>query len=591
MKYLNLKLDYKRVIKQYLSMLYHGYLWLWLSMLLCMVAVAILEPSIVYLVKPIFDSGGDSEFIIDSQYLPYLVGVLTIVLAIFSYGSSYLGGCVSSAMQQDLRQRMVKHLLHLPMETFNEEPLGKMTTRFMSYVEGFIGPTRNIFVSLLQEPLKMIFYVGQMFYLQWQLALLICLVAPFVVLLTAYLKQRSKKIASYIQRDTAYAQSRLNESINFIQVLKVHGTDNVGERMTNAFYHLYKSSLRHVKLLSLGPPILKIIFAVPLVVLITYIINALVSGRMTVGAGAAFLACMLLMQRSLQSVTRLTVVLETMIVAGQEVLDFLDKPKEKDTGLKVMERARGDIVFENLCLYYPQTKKPALDNVSFRIAAGETVALVGRSGAGKTSIVNLLTRFYTPQQGQINLDGTDTRELTLASLRNQMALVTQQPLLLDDTVACNVCWPDTLDDSNRDRITQALKDASAHDFVQALPLQANTMIGENGNKLSGGERQRLALARVFYRDVPVVILDEPTSSLDNITEMNIRNVMQRLMSCRSVLIIAHRLSSMGYVDRVLVLDQGQLISQGSPSDLLKSCPLYQKLYHAQHSESNHINID
>ncbi len=550
------------------------------GMIFCMILSAFLEPLLALMLKPLLDGG--EGFIVSREHIPYFVAVVMLTLPAAAYGRTYLGGWLDITLQRDLRREMAERLTHMPLGALTAESSGKTTTRFMQFVPSFTGATLPVFMALAQEPLKTLFYLTQMFYLEWQLALLVCAALPPTALMIRILSRRMRKVAVRAQDETARSQSGLNESLRLLPIVKVHGDDAAHERLSSVFASLRGAMLRVQIVIAAGQPLSMLLVAIPSVAVLFYVVWALEDGSMSAGDVAAFLGCMLLMPRSVRIIARSATLLEGMLAAAREVFGFLDSPQEDNSGKKEITRARGEIAFDNIAFQYPGAPRPALSGVSAIVRAGETVALVGRSGAGKTTLANLLPRFYAPQSGAVRLDGEDTRQLTLRSLRAQIALVTQEALLFDDTIAANVCYPETPHRGNRERILLALQNAAAEEFVTAMPKGEDSPVGENGRLLSGGQRQRIALARAFYRDAPIVILDEATSALDSTTEEQIRAAMQRLLEGRTALIIAHRFAVIDFAERALVLDGGQLVAAGTPAELLKTCPLYADLYRAQH---------
>ena len=550
------------------------------GMFVCMAMAAFLEPLLALMLKPILDgSGGD--FAVAPEQIPAAMAAVLLLLAAATYGRVYLGGWLNSTMQRDLRSEMAAQLVRRPLESTRRESPGKTTSRFMAYVPSLTGPTMPVFTALVQEPLKTMFYLAQMMYLQWELALIVCAALPPTAMLIRTLTRRMKKVATRAQNEVARSQSRLNESIALMPVIKIQGARSAAHHLHRAFSQLRSASIRVLIVVAAGRPLSMLIIAVPSVIVVSYVVRALEAETMSPGDVAAFLGCMLLLPRSVRVITRAATHLESMLAAAREVVGFLREEEEEDVGKKVASRAAGKIELRNVGLRYPGAPRPALSDVSLTLAAGETVALVGKSGAGKTTLANLLPRFYSPEKGEVLLDGTDIRELTLESLRAQIAVVTQEPLLFDDTAAANVCYPERPSEKNRDKIWRAMQDAAADDFISALPEGMDAQVGENGRQLSGGQCQRLALARAFYRDAPIVILDEATSSLDAEAEGKIKLAMRKLLSGRTALIIAHRFASVDFADRVLVLDEGRLIAQGDSQTLLQTCPLYAALYRAQ----------
>ncbi len=554
-------------------------------MLFCMVLSAFLEPLLALMLKPLLDGGGG--FAVARDQIPFFAAAVMVLLPAAVYGRTYLGGWLDITMQRDLRRDMAAHFVRRPLG--GKETAGKTAARFMTFTPELTRGTMPVLLALVQEPLKAMFYLAQMFYLEWQLALLICASLPPTALLIKWLGRRMKKAAVRAQEETARAQNRLNESARLAPVVKIHGAAAEGKKLAAAFSALRGALLRVHIIIAAGQPLSMLAVALPSTLALFYVSRALSAGEMSAGDVAAFLGCMLLMPRSVRAITRSATLLEAMLAAAREVFGFLDSPAEDDFGKKEIKRARGEIIFDNVFLQYPNAKRPALRGVSVKINAGETAALAGRSGAGKSTLANLLPRFFAPQKGAVLLDGEDVRDLTLASLRAQIALVTQDTLLFDDTVAANVCYPDSPSATNREKILRALKDAAAADFVAAMPRGMDSPAGENGCLLSGGQRQRISLARAFFRDAPLVILDEATSSLDAKTEAEVRAALKKLLRGRTALVIAHRAAAFDFATRVLVLDEGKLIAEGAPDTLAQTCPFYAELLRAPPAEESPSN--
>ena len=550
------------------------------GMIICMVMVGALEPLLVWLLAPLLDSAvADKQYILPTALLPLVMVLLVFCRSAFIYGRAYLGGWLDVTLQREFRAAMAAQLAQLPAAQIQRDTQGRLTSRFMVFLPKLTSSTLPVCVAMVQEPIKIIAYVALMLYWQWQLAIIVLLVAPIVALMVRYLSRRMRRAAAAAQQYIALGQNRLNESIQLWQIIKLQGAERAQGRLRNAFGQLRGAMLKVSIVLCAGQPITHFLLALPFAVVVYYAVGALQAGEMSAGEVASFITIMLLLPGPVRSITRAVNTWEEMLVAAREIFGFLDAAGEPDDGTRQLGRARGEIVFDDICFGYSADAPPVLRGVSLTVAAKETVALVGRSGAGKTTLANLLPRFYEADSGAARLDGVDIRELTLESLRNQIALVTQKPLLFDDTVAMNVAYPDEAADERR--VWAALQDAAADEFVRALPDGAQTRIGADGERLSGGQRQRLALARAFYKDAPVVILDEATSALDSETEMKIKEAMRRLFVGRTAIIIAHRFATIDFADRVVVLDGGRVIAAGASDDLRQSCPLYADLYNAQ----------
>ena len=548
------------------------------AMIVCMLCTAALEPLLPLLMKPLLD-GESPGGIVPLRYLPYLMFAIVFAIGIFSYCRSYLGGWLDLTMQRDLRAQMTAQMFRLPQDYFASESTGKMTSRYMAFVPALTAPTMPVFLALVQETAKTCFYLGWMFYLHWRLTLVMLAVAPLTIILIRFLSSRMRAIAKRAQESTAKAQSHLNETARLMPIIKIAGADTAIGKTRAAFGALRSAGLRMMILLSAGQPLSQIIVAAPSAIVLVYVLDEMLAGEISKGTIASFIGIMLLMPRSLRVIPRSITMWAGMLAAAEEVFGFLDARPENDTGKRTINRAKGDIRFDGVSFSYPDGKA-ALRDISLHIRAGETIALVGKSGAGKTTLAQMLPRFTEPQSGILTIDTIDVRQLTLASLRGQLALVPQEAMLFDGSIADNVAYPNGGDD-DIERLRRALASADALEFVEKLPEGVNAVIGENGDRLSGGQRQRLALARAFYRDAPIVIMDEATSSLDSDSENKIKAAMRELLSSRTAIIIAHRFATVEFADRVAVLDDGKLVALGTMSGLLETSPLFAELYRAQ----------
>lgn len=548
------------------------------AMIVCMLCVAALEPLLPLLMKPLLD-GESVGGVVPLGYLPYLMLAIVVASGVFSFCRSYLGGWLDLTMQRDLRARMTARMFDLPLAYFRAESSGKTTSRYMAFVPALTSPTMPVSVALVQETAKTGFYLCAMFYLHWRLTLVMLVVAPLTIILIRVLSSRMRNVADKAQENTAQCQSKLNETMRQMPVIKIAGANAAAGKLGAAFGALRSAGLRIMILLSASQPLSQIIVAVPSAVVLFYVIDEMQAGEITKGTVASFVGIMLLMPRSLRVIPRSVALWAGMMAAAAEVFGFLDAKRERDDGKKTINRAKGDIRFDGVSFAYPNGKV-ALHNICLHLRAGETMAFVGKSGAGKTTLAQMLPRFAEPQQGVLTIDGIDARQLKLSSLRQQIALVPQDALLFDGSIADNVAYPDD-GGAQMERVMRALASADAAAFVAEMPGGASAMVGENGAQLSGGQRQRLALARAFYRDAPIVIMDEATSALDSESENKIKTAMRELLSGRTAIIIAHRFATIEFADRIAVLDDGKLIATGTMPELLKTCPPFAELYRAQ----------
>lgn len=552
------------------------------GMVVCMIGAGLLQPLLPLGLAPLLDASSQKEYLIPPAALPYFMLGTIALLSIFSYGRGYLGGWLDATLQRDFRNQMAQSMLHLPLAHLQQESSGKATSRFMIFLPQLTGGTLPVCMALVQETLRALGYIALMAYWQWQLTLIVLLAAPIGAGMIRILKRRMKHSAAAGQDATAATQSQLNEILAAAPLVKMAGEQAAGSRLHRAFSTLRGKVLRINVILHASQPLTHFLLALPFAVVIAFVVSDLSSGKLSAGQAASFLTAMMLLPTPVRVITRAINVWEQMLVAAREVYGYMDSAREPDSGTRELPRsAAAAITFRNVHFRYDSTAGEVLSDFSLHIAAGEKVALVGRSGAGKTTLCNLLPRFFLPQGGKVLLNDTDINDYTLASLRRQIMLITQKPHLFTDTVAANVAFPDTPAPAVQERITAALRAAAAEDFVHALPQGADTPIGEGGNTLSGGQQQRLMLARAFYWDAPIVILDEPTSALDSETEVKIKAALRQLLAGRTAILIAHRFATLDLADRIVVVDQGKVLASGTAQELRQTCPLFAAMYDAQ----------
>ena len=547
--------------------------------IVCMAMVGLLEPLLPLMLKPLLD--GESSGAVFT-HLPWLMIGVVAARCAFAFGRGYSTAWVESQMLRDLRGDMAAILPRLPAARYAAESGGDFIARMMPFASHTASSLTLVVVALVQDSIKTLFYAASLFFLQWQLALIVFSVSPIVIFAVRKLNRRIKKISQVDQALLARGQNIINETAASWRLIKAGGGEEAARaRLAGLFARMRGTMLRIRTAVSAGQPLTQFILAAAFSLVLFYIVNALTTGEMSAGDAGAFLAVMLAMQAPARSIVGALAAWEQGTVAAREVFNFLDSAVEDESGADI-GRARGETVFAEVGFSYPGAETPALSGLSFSLAAGEHVALVGESGAGKTSAVNLLLRFYDPQEGAIFLDGVDIRKISRRSLRRQIGYVTQEARLFDDTIAANVAYG-AEDAADPEKIQAALRAAAAADFVAALPQREETTVGEGGESLSGGQRQRILIARAFYRDCPLVILDEASAALDAQTEAKIKEAMSRLLRGRTAIIVAHRFSMIDFVDRAIVMENGRAAATGAPSDLLETSPLFRRLYEAQKS--------
>lgn len=579
------KLDRIALTKRYLKSVLQ-YRVAFAGMIFCMVMVGLLQPAITWLIAPLLDSATEQkEYAIAASYLPLLMFLLILAFCIFTYGAVYLSGWLSQTLQRDYRLQMGRQLLDTPLSSLEADTSGTHTARFMLFLPRLTASTHDVLLTFVQAPVKITAYLAVLFYWHWQLTLIVLTAAPVLVWIVIRLSKRMKIISQRVQQEAAASQSHLNEIIANSKMVKLSGKEIAHQRLYKTFTALRGYEIRTQIILAMGRPLSQIIIGLAVVVVVYFLMQELVNDSMTAGEVAGFLTMLMMLQHPVRQIPRAFNKWDQMLVAAREIYNFIDSSPEQDAGNYQVGRVQGQINFCDVVFSYPTGEMPAINHLSLTIQAGERVALVGRSGSGKSTLCSLLPRFYEPQQGSIELDGINIRDYQLDCLRQQFSLVTQKPLLFNDTVAMNVAFPYATVDA--DKLKQSLSDAAAMEFVSHLSEGIDTVIGENGSTLSGGQQQRLMLARAFYRDAPIIILDESTSALDSNTEDQIKQSLNKLLVGRTAIIIAHRFSTLDTCDKIIVLDNGTVLDAGSAPQLLQTCPLFADMSNKQNIQNGH----
>lgn len=551
------------------------------AIVVCLVAGGLTEPLIPWLFSSLLDAEGRKGKgpALPAEWLPAAFVAVVLIRGLFGYGRLYLSGWLEAAVQADLRLRCGARMLRWPAGKFRESSSGKITSSIMTFTVGLTQVANTLLVSAVQDCVKIIAYLALLFYLRWDLALAVLVASPFIAFVIRKLSRGILKRADEIRRGVERGADELLEAARLWPAVKIQAGEAAEQaRLSRRFSRLRRAAMKVSRLNSAAQPLGQLLLALAFAYVVHQILAALSSRTMTPGDAAAFVSAMLLLQVPVRNLSRFFPRWAEARANAVAVFAFLEIPLEEDAGKKSIGRARGELVFRNVVFRHAGAERPALNGVSLRIRAGETLALVGRSGAGKSTLAAMLPRFHEPDSGEILLDGTDLREFKLADLRRQIALVSQDAPLFNDTAAANVSYPeDPRDAARAARIAAALRDAAA-DFALESPEKK---AGEGGGDFSGGQRQRLALARAFYKDAPIVILDEPTAALDSETEAKIKEALRRLLAGRTAIVITHRFSAIDFADRVATLDAGKIVAEGTTRELLEKSDLFRELYEAQ----------
>jgi subfamily B ATP-binding cassette protein MsbA len=549
--------------------------------LLGMVLTAATEPALPALFKVLLDDGFGKQ---GANWLlwalPLAVILLFLLRGIFTFTTSYAMSWVSQRVLTDLRRQMFSQLTALPADVFARESSGQLISRMVADVNNVTATLSSVMVVLVRDSVVILGLLGWLLYLNWRLTLIAAVLIPIVALMVRAFSRRMRGLSVEQMHHTGEMTGVIEEAIRCNPVIKVYG----GQRYEQSRFEAVNEKLRHFarRLTVAGATIVPMTQLAAALAVAIVIAIALVQSRAdqtSVGGFVSFLTAMLMLLAPLKHLAGVNADLQRALAAADVVFRFIDEPTEPDPGTQTIERARGELVFDNVSFRYADAERDALTDICLTVEPGRTLALVGPSGGGKTSLANLIPRFQSPNQGRILLDGVPIESLTLASLRAQIAWVSQNVMLFNDTIAANVAYGAQRGASPQ-RIEAAVRAAYLHDFVATLPQGLQTQIGDNGIRLSGGQRQRLSIARAILKDAPVLILDEATSALDNESERWVQAALESLMRDRTTLVIAHRLSTVIRADQIVVMQAGRIVESGRHEHLLAKDGVYAKLYGA-----------
>ncbi|MEQ9396808.1 lipid A export permease/ATP-binding protein MsbA [Haliea sp.] len=516
--------------------------------------------------------------------VPVAMVVLAFTRAMGYFAGSYFMNHVARNLVHEMRRELFNKMLLAPSSYYDSHSQGVLISKITFNVEQVTGAATKALKVVVGEGLTVIGLLSYLFYLNWRLSLIFILVAPCIALVVSVVGKHFRRYSRRIQDSMGDVTQVSNESIGGYKEVRLFGGQRQqGDRFEFASAYNRNQSLKLALVDALSTPVIQTMLAVALGAMVWFALSPDILSGFSAGSLVAFLTAAGLLGKPIRQVSSVQSVIQRGLAAAEDIFAQLDLEDEPDTGTHSVNRARGDIAFEQLSFAYPGSDQNVLRNINFSIKAGESVALVGRSGSGKSTLIQLLARFYPVQQGRITLDGVPIADYQLGNLRRQLAMVSQNVTLFNDTVFNNIAYGD-LAGASREAVTAACESAHAMEFIDQLPAGLDTVLGDDGSGLSGGQRQRLAIARAILKDAPVLILDEATSALDNESEHRIQRALDTIMQNRTSIVIAHRLSTVERADRIVVMDAGEIIASGSHTELLAQDGLYAQLYRQEFSD-------
>ena len=560
----------------------------WKALVVAMVATglsSLAEPVLPAMMKRILDDGFSSAAG-PWDWLIYPLAIMGVFLirAIFGFIGEYLMSWVSNNVVTELRQAMFSRMIRLPTRYYSDNLSGRLMSRIAYDVQGVAGAATNALTSLIRDTLSIVGLMSWLLYLNWKLTLITLSVVPFIAIVVRIFSKRLRNVAKGQQESMGKISQVLQETIEGHKVVKIFsGHSYEEERFRKSAQEQRRFAMRAAMASAAQSPLVQFFAASGVAIIMGVALKQASNDQTTVGSFVSFITAMLMILPSLRRITDVNAPIQRGLAAAESVFSLIDEAAEEDKGKEELGRAQGLVEFEDVTFTYPGAERPALNAVSLTVRPGECVALVGPSGSGKTTAANLLPRFYQVDHGVIRVDGHPLQEICLNSLRENIALVSQDVVLFNDTIAANIAYGGKRD-ATPDEIRAAARAAHALEFIDVLPDGLDTMIGENGVKLSGGQRQRLAIARALLKDAPILILDEATSALDTESERHVQAALEELMRGRSTLVIAHRLSTIERADRIVALAHGQKQEEGTHVELLAHDGLYARLYRMQKAE-------
>ena len=560
----------------------------------CMIIVAGATALNAWMMQPVLDE----IFINKNKTLILLIPIVVITIATFKGIASYIQSIFMSfigyRLVADVQNQMFRAAIRCDLSFHNEINSGTMVSRFIADVGALSRGVHNVIINIIKDSFTFVFLIGVMFYHDTKLAFLALFVFPIAIYPIRRIGKRLRKISKSTQVGFGMLTSKLSESFSAIKTIKAFGSENFeSKRIDKEIINIFNLTYKSTKVNSIARPLMEIISGCAIGAIIFIGGSQVIQGQTTPGTFFSFLTALLMAYQPVKSLASLNATLQIAMASAERVFEILDKkplmketkhPKDNMIDLK----GKNNINISKISFKYPNSTKLILKNINLEIYNGERVALVGYSGAGKTTLLNLLPRFFDPYKGKIEIGGIDVKNLSFNFIRNYFSLVSQDIVLFDETIKYNICYGSNK--YSKADLQNACKKSHCTEFIKKFPKGFNEIIGENGSKLSGGQKQRVAIARAFIRNSPFLLLDEATSSLDSRSEKKIHDSLDKLISNKTALIIAHRLSTVIDADRIVIINNGEIADIGKHSTLIKSSKIYKHLHELQFKTKNEKNF-
>lgn len=535
------------------------------------------ETAFPALMKQLMDKGFQGVSAFSVWWVPVVILGIFIVRGAATFIATYSMEWLANNVLRDIRQAMFDKLVTLPSSSFDAKSSGNLISRMISEAQQVLMAATNVITVLIRDSLILVGLLAWLFWINWKLTLIVLFLMPTLAILIRKFSIRLRSVSKSYLVAISEMTTSVEEAISGNRVVKIYGGEDYEKTRFSGINSRFRGqAMRYAIAAGIQTPVSQLIAALGVSIAVSIALLQTREGVATPGDFVSFITAMLLMFSPLKHLAEINSNLQRGLAAAEGVFALLDERSESDTGTKVLVRAKGHIRFSDLTAQYPNRESLALNMVNIEVPAGKTYALVGPSGSGKSTLVNLIPRLYEATSGSITLDGIDIRDLQLKNLRSQIALVSQDVVLFNDTISNNIAYGRS--DLTDLGIREAARAADLLNFINSLPQGMKTVIGDRGVRVSGGQRQRIAIARAIIKDAPVLILDEATSALDTQSESNVQNAVERLRKGRTTLVVAHRLSTVLNADRIIVLDDGKIVQSGTHQELIALSGLYQLLY-------------